>query len=57
MFLPSLLILAWLFLLLRHWLTLNLGLLLGLAIILVAVMLSVVCVVWVRWQAKDEKEP
>ena len=42
MFLPSLLILAWLFLLLRHWLRLNLGLLLGLAIILVAVMLSMV---------------
>src|SRR6185503_12070173 len=42
-FLPALLILAWLFVLLRHWLTIGTGTLLGLTSILVAAMLFAFC--------------
>lgn len=56
-FLPSLLILAWLFVLLQHWLTLGTGMLLGLTSVLVATMLFVFCFLWVRAQEKYEKEP
>jgi hypothetical protein len=55
-FLPALLILAWLFVLLRHWLTLGTGMLLGLTSILVAAMLFVFCFLWVRAQERYEKE-
>ena len=56
-FLPALLILAWLFVLLRNWLTLGTGMLLGLTSILVAAMLFVFCFLWVWAQEKYENEP
>ena len=56
-FLPALLILAWLFVLLRHWLTIGTGMLLGLTSILVAAMLFAFCFLWVRAQENYEKEP
>ena len=56
LFLPSLLILTWLFVLLQHRLALNTGILLVLCAILVAVILFVLCLVWVWAQEKDEEE-
>jgi hypothetical protein len=56
-FLPALLILAWLFVLLRHWLTLGTGSLLVLSSVLVVTMLFVFCVLWVRAQEKYETDP
>lgn len=56
LFLPSLLILAWLFVLLRHWLTLGTGILLVLAVLLTAAVLVSLCVSWVWWQSKGETE-
>jgi len=56
MFLPSLFILGWLFLLIQNRLTLPEGLLLLLCTLLVVVMVSGLCVVWVWWQEKDEQE-
>lgn len=56
-FLPALLILAWLFVLLRHWLTIGTGVLLVLTSVLVATMLVVFCFLWVQTQGKYEKEP
>lgn len=56
-FLPSLLILAWLFVLLQHWLTLGTGILLVLSSVLVATMQFVFCFLWVRAQEKYEQEP
>ena len=56
-FLPGLLILAWLIVLLRQWLTLGSRLLVVLGIILTGVMMSVLCMVWVWWEKKDEKSP
>jgi hypothetical protein len=55
-FLPALLILAWLFVLLRHWLTLGTGMLLVLSSALLATMLFVFCFLWVRAQEKYEVE-
>lgn len=55
-FLPSLLILAWFFVLLRHWLTTSTEMLLCLSLVLVAVMLFVFCFIWVRAQEKYEEE-
>jgi hypothetical protein len=56
LFLPSLLILAWLFVTLRQWLELRTGFLLILAAMLDAVILLILCLVWVWWQGKDEEE-
>ena len=55
-FLPGLLMLAWLFLLLRHWLALGTGPLLALGLVLVVAMLSAFCFLWVRAQEKYEVE-
>lgn len=55
-FLPSLLILAWLFVILQHWLTFGKGPLLVLSSVLVAAMLFVLCFLWVRMQEKYEEE-
>ncbi len=54
LFLPSLLVLAWLFVLAKHEVSLNGGILLVLCSLLTAVILSVLCVVWVWWEAKNE---
>ncbi len=54
-FLPALLVLGWLFILLRQRLALAAGLLVVLSAILAAVMISALCVLWVRWQEKDEE--
>lgn len=55
-FLPGLLILAWLLVLMQHLLTLDTGMLLLLCAILTAVILCTFCVVWVRWQGKHEEQ-
>jgi hypothetical protein len=55
LFLPSLFILAWLVLLLRHWLKLQTGILLILAVIPVAVIIFTYCILWVWSQEKDEE--
>jgi hypothetical protein len=54
LFLPSLLILAWLFVLVQHEFTLGKGMLLVLSMILTILILALLCVVWVWRQAKDE---
>ena len=54
-FLPALLVLAWLFVLLRQWLALDARLLVVLSAILAVVMISLLCIVWVWWQRKDEE--
>jgi hypothetical protein len=54
-FLPSLLLLCWLIVLMRHWLTLDVGMLMVLCILLAAVILSVFCISWVWWEDKDEQ--
>jgi hypothetical protein len=54
-FLPTLLVLAWLFVLLRQRLALDVGLLVVLSTILAVSLISLLCVVWVWWQRKDEK--
>ncbi len=54
-FLPMLLILAWLFVLLRHRLTLGSGTILVLSILIVLAMVSTLCFLWVWSQTKDEK--
>jgi hypothetical protein len=54
-FLPTLLVLAWLFVLLRQWLSLDAGLLVVLSTILAVSLISLLCIVWVWWQRKDEK--
>jgi hypothetical protein len=55
-FLPSLLILAWLFVLLQQWFRFGPAVLLVLSAILTAVMVSVLCLVWVWWQSKSGEE-
>ena len=55
-FLPGLLIDAWLFVLLHEQLPLSSGALLGISVILTALMLAVLCVVWV-WVADQDEEP
>lgn len=57
MFLPSLLILAWLFVLLQHRLSFSKGTILVLSILLVGVMLWALCMVWVWAEGKHEQEP
>ena len=54
MFLPSLLVLAWLFVLTRNQFALNGALLLLLCVALTAGILSGLCLVWVRWAQKHE---
>ena len=56
-FLPTLLVNAWLFVLLRQWLALNAGVLAILSAILAVVLIALLCVVWVWWQQEDEVEP
>jgi hypothetical protein len=55
LFLPCLLVLAWLFVLLRPWLKLGTGTLLIVATLLMAGVLVPFCILWVWWQRKDEK--
>ena len=54
-FLPCLLILGWLFVLLRQWLALGGGVIAVLSAILAVVMISLLCILWVWWQRKDEE--
>jgi hypothetical protein len=54
-FLPSLLILAWLFVLQRSWLKLGTGMLLVVAALLIPV-LALLCTLWVWWQQKAEEQ-
>lgn len=54
-FLPSLLISAWLFVLLRPWLALGDGVLIVLSTIVAVVMISALCIAWVWGQQKDEE--
>jgi len=56
-FLPTLLITAWLFVLLRQWFALNAGVFAILCAILAVVLMAAFCVVWVWWQQKDEESP
>jgi len=56
MFLPSLLILAWLFVLMEHRLSLGKGTILALAMLQVAAILCLLCMLWVWWEEKDEWE-
>jgi len=53
--LPILLVLAWLFLLMGNWFKLELGTLLLLASLEVAVIFSALCVIWVWLQEMDEE--
>ena len=56
LFLPSLLLLAWLFVLMDHHLSLGKGAILALSMLLVAVILSGLCIVWVWAESKREHE-
>jgi hypothetical protein len=53
-FLPCLLVLAWVFVLLRQWLAFGSGVLAVLSLLLAVVIISLLCIVWVWWQRKDE---
>jgi hypothetical protein len=57
LFLPSLLLLAWLFVLLRRWLALNTALLLALSILPVGVILVSMCLIWVWLESRHEQSP
>ncbi len=57
MFLPGLLVLAWLFVLMRDRLKLGKGLLLVLCTLLTLLLLAGLCFCWVWWQSRDEEEP
>src|SRR5262249_43755560 len=54
-FLPCLLISAWMFVLLQPRFALSAGVLAVLSMILTMVIISVLCLVWVWWQQKDDK--
>jgi len=56
-FLPTLLLLAWLFVLLRQQLVLGTGVIAVLSAVLAVVMISALCILWVWWQQKDEEQP
>jgi hypothetical protein len=56
-FLPSLLILAWLFVLMGYHLSLGKGMMLVLSILFDATLLSVLCILWVRGEVKHEQVP
>ena len=55
MFLPALLIVAWLFLLIHRWLSLDTVVILGLTLVGVVLLLFLVCVIWVWWETGDEQ--
>jgi len=57
LFLPTLLVLAWLFVLMEHRLMMSKGLILALVMFLVAVILCGLCIVWVWAEGKNDKEP
>ncbi len=54
--LPMLIVSTWLFVLLEWWIPLHRGMVLGVAVILAAIILSVFCIFWVRLQSRDEEE-
>jgi hypothetical protein len=54
LFLPGLIMSVWLFILLEPWIMLHKAIVLGLAAILVALMLSSFCILWVWFHGKDE---
>lgn len=54
LFLPSLLVLAWLFVLAGHYVELDGRLLLALCILLTMLILSLLCGIWVWWERKGE---
>jgi hypothetical protein len=54
-FLPTLLVMAWLFVLLQQWLALGAGILALLTAFLAVMMIAVFCMMWVWWQQKDEE--
>jgi hypothetical protein len=56
MFLPSLLMLAWLLVLLEHRFSLAKGTSLVVAVLLVAATLSALCMAWVQWESKNEQQ-
>jgi hypothetical protein len=56
-FLPSLLMVAWLFVLMRHFVTWPTGILLIFALISVFLILSTFCFLWVWRETKKEREP
>ena len=56
LFLPGLLVSWWVLLLLQWWIPLHSGVLLGVAISLAAIILSVLCIVWAWSQGKDGEE-
>ena len=56
LFLPGLVILAWMFVLMQHWLSLGTATLLVVCGILSMAVLSALCILWVWWQAKEEDE-
>jgi hypothetical protein len=56
LFLPSLIVSTWTFLLLQQWIPLPAGMVLGVAVILATCILFVFCMVWVWSQGTDEKK-
>ena len=54
--LPIILVSTWTFLLLQRWIPLHEGIVLGMAVILAMLMLSVFCMGWVWSQSPDEEE-
>jgi len=54
MFLPSLLVLAWLFVLARNKFNLHGGILLLFCVLLTVIIISALCVLWVWWESKNE---
>lgn len=56
LFLPMLIVSTWLFLLLQWWITLPAGMVLGVALILATIILSMFCIAWVWSQSRDEEE-
>ena len=55
LFLPTLLMSMWLFILLEPWIMLHKAIVLGLAAILVTLMLSSFCILWVWFHGKDDE--
>src|SRR5262249_42460068 len=56
MFLPVLLTLAWLLVLMENRFSLGPGTRLALAVLLVAMVLSALCIAWVWWENRNEQE-
>ena len=55
LFLPTLLMSMWLFILLEPWILLHKAIVLALAAILVTLMLSSFCILWVWFHGKDDE--